>query len=716
MPCLSFPKNVETQPATSASPGPGLISQWREQLRIAFETAEERRLKRLKFLSILSHEAGREITEANEQLSVNKSWLDREPHLVELQPDMFSSSVEFSERIDKNLCEIQRMVEDQGAGLGESEWFSWVDGTLAIFVESQRPKLDAASLPLANLRGAKLAGASMIGANLQGADLETADLRCADLRGANLALANLAHADLRGALLGPPPAEYKLESADLRGANLSEAQLAFAWCWGFELSGCEINSSCLDGAYMAEAGMTGMRLLFCSVEKVNLARARMQHTHLMNCRFNGAKFQSADLSHVVIEEDLWFAGGELDGATWELSGAPRLGNVIVEGKKFGAPSKPKGRPKTGNLRRLVTMLFFGDGDEEEEEEEDDEDDEDEEDEMEQAGNQEEEQSKEVSEDQEGKNEDGGCSMPLMDTVIEDAVVTAADHAEAIAAQKLQAAVERAKAQIAKLIQLADDVAKPQAEALQKLLVSKTFLKLSKLKPETMTKIAELVSSTKSGQKVSKVMEHVRNQLKSVQHSGVAPLLRNLADSQLSARTGYSSGQLLRIFRVSAIQMARDVRELHKLQTYLDKLQETVNENNWDDVTASFTYFYALQAHLQGERSQQIFQLIWKEELFRSWIMVADLFAQVVPVNHPPAAIIHNVKNAVKYIKEHAETWEKAIAKETAAIELTRTRQSQFFALLVSAISGLFMYIATFLSSVTFQAYQDGRLRIPYLSG
>eukprot|EP00913_Durusdinium_trenchii_P004344 g4027.t1 len=240
-------------------------------------------------------------------------------------------------------------------------------------------------------------------------------------------------------------------------------------------------------------------------------------------------------------------------------------------------------------------------------------------------------------------------------------------------------------------------------------------KLSKLEPETVDKIAEVILQTKSGKKVSETLEKVQNHLQSIKESGVAPLLRNLADSQLKARTGYSSGQLLRIFRVSALQMARDTRELTKLQGYVEKLQETVNENNWDDVIASFSCFYALQMHLQGERSQQVFQLIWKDEDFRGWIQVAQLFVNVVPVNHPPPLIIHNVKKAVKHIKIHAETWEKAISKELAAIELTRTRQSQFFALLVSAISGFFMYIATFLSSVTFQAYQDGRLKIPYLS-
>lgn len=105
----------------------------------------------------------KQFTEARGELSVNKSWLDREPHLVELQPDQFSTPAALSEQIDKNLAEIQRMVEDQvnqDTSLGETEWFSIVDGTQSMLFESQRPKLDAASLPLANLRGAELAGAS----------------------------------------------------------------------------------------------------------------------------------------------------------------------------------------------------------------------------------------------------------------------------------------------------------------------------------------------------------------------------------------------------------------------------------------------------------------------------------------------------------------------------------------------------------------------------
>ena len=151
------------------------------------------------------------------------------------------------------------------------------------------------------------------------------------------------------------------------------------------------------------------------------------------------------------------------------------------------------------------------------------------------------------------------------------------------------------------------------------------------------------------------------------------------------------------------------------QAYLEKMQETVNENNWDDVLDNFTCFFALQKHLQGERSQQIFQMVWKDRAFRACVQQAVLFEEVLPVNHPPVFVIHTVKKAVGYIKDNAESWEKAIAKELAAIELTRTRQSQFFTFLVSAVTGVFMYIATFLSSVTFQAFQEGRLTLPYLS-
>ncbi|CAK8988704.1 Secreted effector protein PipB2 (Type III effector PipB2) [Durusdinium trenchii] len=663
----------------ASSPRTAASSEWHRTLTVNFQVAEERRLKRQRQLQ----DCGSTL----EMVGVDKSWLERELHALELQPETFAAREPeiLEQQLEQSLKLLEKFIETKQSrdASAEFEWYETLNQMNSIIDRTQRPSLDAASLALAKLPGAKLAGASLVGADLSGADLA-------------------------GAALGPGQGR---EAADLRGANLSEVQLTAACGLEAIFDGVLVEDALLYGAYLAKASFKGARMDCCNLEKVNFVEARFMHSVLTQSRCNGATFLGADLSHARMD-GLFFAGGELEESLWEPSGPPSVGALFVEEEAYlAAPVLCRSKPQGGVLRQLV-MLFFEDEGEEEEED-------DEEEEEEEEGEEEKESppSRENSEDPEV--EDHGSSVPLLcaasDVVIEDIAVVAADQVEAKATKKLQAAVSKAEAQISKLVARADSIAKPQAEALQKLLTSKNFLKLSKLEPETVDKIAEVILQTKSGKKVSETLEKVQNHLQSIKESGVAPLLRNLADSQLKARTGYSSGQLLRIFRVSALQMARDTRELTKLQGYVEKLQETVNENNWDDVIASFSCFYALQMHLQGERSQQVFQLIWKDEDFRGWIQVAQLFVNVVPVNHPPPLIIHNVKKAVKHIKIHAETWEKAISKELAAIELTRTRQSQFFALLVSAISGFFMYIATFLSSVTFQAYQDGRLKIPYLS-
>lgn len=92
MPCLSAPKNVETQPA-STRPSPRPASEWQEQVRRTFDAAEERRLRRLKELGYLQSLGYRkEVGEATRQdllpLSLSKSkcqghlWLmvHCEPH------------------------------------------------------------------------------------------------------------------------------------------------------------------------------------------------------------------------------------------------------------------------------------------------------------------------------------------------------------------------------------------------------------------------------------------------------------------------------------------------------------------------------------------------------------------------------------------------------------------------------------------------------------
>lgn len=427
-------------------------------------------------------------------------------------------------------------------------------------------------------------------------------------------------------------------------------------------------------------------------------------------------------SHASLES-CRFAGKELDEVVWDVAAAPFVHGLQVENDEFAAPPLRLSKNQGSNLRRLVMMLFFDDDDDDNDDDDDDDDgeesDEDEEKGAEEKDGEDEEKDEEDTADTSKREDvvDAATYVPLLvqETAVEMAEEAAGQAADWAAAQQWRQ-LEKAQAQLTKVIGTVDATVKPQAKALQKLLNKSSFRKLSSSAPATTTKILELISKTGAGKKVCKTLEKVGVELKQIEDKGTAPLLQKLLDSQLEARTGYSSGQLLRIFRVTAIQMARDSRELKKLQAYLEKLQDTVNENNWDDVADNFSCFYALQKHLQGERSKQVFRIIWKNQELREcallivdeiffcffcyvsffWhlllfrpclnkqsqelhtllnlfldcfpsgnrsvvepfeVQVATLFQNVVRANHPPSNVVKTVKKAVKHVKDHAETWD-----------------------------------------------------------
>lgn len=168
-------------------------------------------------------------------------------------------------------------------------------------------------------------------------------------------------------------------------------------------------------------------------------------------------------------------------------------------------------------------------------------------------------------------------------------------------------------------------------------------------------------------------------------------------------------------KCSPKQMAGDTRELEDITNYLEKLQETVNVNNWDDIVDNFMCLYDLHTQLKGERSCAIFLSIWKDEKLRKSIAVADKFQKVVNVNDPPAFIIHEVKNAVGHVKKNATAWKIAMKKEVAAIDLIKARQQAFFQFLISCISGVFVFLATLFSGLVLDAMEAGKVNVPLLS-
>merc|ERR1711874_663952 len=91
---------------------------------------------------------------------------------------------------------------------------------------------------------------------------------------------------------------------------------------------------------------------------------------------------------------------------------------------------------------------------------------------------------------------------------------------------------------------------------------------------------------------------------------------------------------------------------------------------------------------------------------------AKLFQECEAPNDPPQATLSSVKDAVKFVKDNAGAWRRALNKEIAAIELTKSRQSDLFAFFASALTGFFMFIATFFSGLALDAMKDGKIPLP----
>lgn len=90
--------------------------------------------------------------------------LEREPHLLELQPEKFLvSQPGLLEQIDKNLKKIEDLIETCTTALNSERWIDEIvrpNDEVKDLDSSSGPTLDGACLAFANLPGVKLAGAS----------------------------------------------------------------------------------------------------------------------------------------------------------------------------------------------------------------------------------------------------------------------------------------------------------------------------------------------------------------------------------------------------------------------------------------------------------------------------------------------------------------------------------------------------------------------------
>ncbi|CAE7196877.1 unnamed protein product [Symbiodinium natans] len=147
------------------------------------------------------------------------------------------------------------------------------------------------------------------------------------------------------------------------------------------------------------------------------------------------------------------------------------------------------------------------------------------------------------------------------------------------------------------------------------------------------------------------------------------------------------------------------KELERLSAYIEKLQRDGEQKQLGRHVDNFECLYKLKRSLAGERaSSEPFGKM--RPCDHTWPSVSS---SRIWQMHPPQGLIQQIKDAVNIIKENADVWDQTISRKIAAIDIMKTRQSQFFSLLLSAIRGCLVFVATFFSGLAADAVWEGRL-------
>ncbi|CAK9023925.1 unnamed protein product [Durusdinium trenchii] len=538
------------------------------------------------------------------------------------------------------------------------------------------------------------------------------------LPNAQLQGANLVGAQLQGAIL---------DGAQLQGAILAGAQLQGAILVGAQLQGADLTGAQLQGATLAKAQLQGAEL-GAQLQGADFSQAQLQGADLYGAQLQGANLSTANLTNTAFYGD--FTGANLSTAVWERGEAPHCTDVTCEALNIPRFSK-KPATRSGAMGALLAKLFrafLPGGAEAEDSDEDGDDDETKTDEGESKEG-------EDGEDEGGddqKDEDEGTSAPLlcngactgyckaeaMET-LQEVVIEVADESAEAAGRKLDEMMKKAEDQLGVALKHIDATMKPHVQALRQIMANNKFKKVfGKLAPEQQKALLGTITvlgKTEKGKTFAKGVKQFEDELKKLEGEGMSPFVTKLVDSQLQAATGYSSGELFAFLKVSPAQMASDMHELEDISGYVEKLQETVNVNNWDDIVENFLCLYDLQFRLKGERSRKVFATIWKDETLRKCVAVGRHFQHVTSLNDPPAFVLHMVKYASTIVKKGAVGWKLAMKKEMTAIDLMKSRQQAFFQFMISCITGFFVFVATFFSGLLLDAAKSGRVSIPYFS-
>ena len=127
---------------------------------------------------------------------------------------------------------------------------------------------------------------------------------------------------------------------------------------------------------------------------------------------------------------------------------------------------------------------------------------------------------------------------------------------------------------------------------------------------------------------------------------------------------------------------------------MDPVLDTVNT-----AAVAVDVKYALQGHFCHGRLKTVCFSHWQGQQNRAdqW----ENSREVPPAVHNPSRraqlrrspdqapdfVIHEVKDAVQYMKKNAVKWRDALKKELSAIERVKGKQQQFFTFMISAVSG-----------------------------
>ena len=537
-----------------------------------------------------------------------------------------------------------------------------------------------------SLESAQLCGANLHRQILRGVRFLGADLDAANLEGCQLQGAQLQHSQLRWAFV---------EDAGLQSAHLHAAQLQHAWLYGVQL----------HKANLAEAQLQSANLDHAQLQEASLLRAKLQAANLFEANLSDVNFDEAVITTATLKDCKWHKPPiHVDKANCQPLALPRCQRKAAQ------------RQQQFILKILLKRMIHG------EDEDDD-------------GEDEDEDSQDEDEDAQEEVQDNpmlDCVTPLLccqrwqsavndvqDTAVEALEIKVGEVADR-SEQKLQELASQGAKKLGKLVQDLDSVAKAKAKALLSVLEHLESDRGRALRSQPKVQAAlqdalKQLARTRKGQRFQNDFDNLDKQLKQIRDQGAGRMLRRLADSKFACLTGYTAATCLACLKVSPREMAKHQKELNILATYIGKLQETVNKNNWDDVIDNFLCLYELRDTLSGERAQQVFQALWTDHQLRRCVAVGLVFREMQDPSNPPPGLIHCIKKAVKLVKDNAVAWDIAISNEIACIDRMKAKQDNLFALMISAISGFFVFIATFFSGLALDALKEGRMVVPYVS-